>query len=61
MLLVKVRNAGELLWDSLDGRERIMLAYGVAWLALLVTFTAQRRSRERFRQSIVDELTGARG
>jgi hypothetical protein len=57
LLLVKVRNAGELLWESLDSRERMLLVYACAWIGFVAVLSAQRRSRERFRQSIVDEVT----
>lgn len=57
MIVRKMANAGELLWDSLDHRERVLVAYAAAWVLLLAVFAVQRRSRERFRRELLAELT----
>ncbi len=56
MLLVKLRNAGELLWDSLDSRERMVVAYAAAWVGFAVALSLRQRSRARLRDEIVEEL-----
>jgi hypothetical protein len=61
MLLIKVRNAAELLWDSLDSRERMLVVYAGAWLVFMTLLSAQRKSRDRLRREIVEELSGAGG
>lgn len=52
----KIANASELLWESLDSRERMMLLYAGAWCLLMFALTMQRRSRERFRRNLLDEM-----
>lgn len=63
MIVRKVCNAGELLWDSLDGRERMIVAYAAAWVLFAVGLTWRRRQLERTRRQLVadvlDELHGA--
>lgn len=48
MIALKVRNAAELLWESLDAHERRMLLLGTLWLLAtaygLATAKAQRVS-----------------
>lgn len=61
MLLTKICNSSALFWDTLDSRERMILVYAGAWVMLVGALSMQRRSRERFRQSVIDELAGARG
>jgi hypothetical protein len=62
MLLLKIRNAGELLWESLDRQERLVAFYALGWAALMVALALHRSSRERLKRELVDELTGgARG
>lgn len=56
MLLVKVKNAGELLWDSLDAQERMILAYAAAWCLFSLMLAAQRRARARLKAELVEEL-----
>lgn len=58
LLLVKIRNAGELLWESLDTQERILLAYLLATVAVSVLGSAQRRSREKLKQELREEILG---
>ncbi len=60
MLGRKIVNAADLCWDSLDSGERMMLAYAAAWVMLVAALALQRRSRDRLRQSILDELAGVR-
>ena len=59
MLLVKVRNAAELLWESLDSRERAVVAYAAAWAAFAIALSLRQRSREKLRREIVEEIAGA--
>lgn len=61
MVLVKIRNAAELLWDSLDSQERLLVGYVVGYVALLVFCAYARRSRENLKRELMAELaaTGA--
>ena len=52
----KVANASELLWESLDSRERMMVIYAGVWVMVLGLLSLQRRSRERFRRELLDEV-----
>jgi hypothetical protein len=56
-LLAKVADAGSMLWQALDERERMLVAYAGAWVALALLAAAQRRSRENLRRSIIEELS----
>ena len=58
MLLIKVRNALELLWDSLDSEERRMLAYAVGYLVVTLVVAYQRSSRDRLVRELREELRG---
>lgn len=60
MLLVrKIGNAGELLWDSLDTQERAIVLYvGVVVLAYVLG-AARRRGHERLIAELRDELEAA--
>lgn len=61
MLLTKIRNATELLWDSLDSQERQVLAYLVAYAVFTALIAWQHGSRERLKREIREELHGAAG
>lgn len=56
LLLVKIRNAGELLWDSLDTQERMFLLYLVGSVVLSLMVSGQKKRREQLKDEIVTEL-----
>lgn len=56
LLLVKIRNAGELFWDSLDTQERMFLLYIVGSVLLSVMVSGQKKRREQLKDEIVMEL-----
>lgn len=63
LLLVKLRNAGELFWDSLDTQERAqVLAVACYLVATVVATLAQRHSRrleqqrELLKQELLEEI-----
>lgn len=61
LLLVKIKNAGELLWDSLDSQERIIFAYCllsiIFYLARVINGS---RSHDRLIVDVRDELEASR-
>lgn len=59
MLLTKIRNGAELTWDSLDGQERKVILYVLAYAALSLFFAWQRSSRERLKRELREEISGA--
>lgn len=62
LLLVKIKNAGELLWDSLDSQERIIFAYCLASLIVYLASAVSRgRSNDRLVRDVRDELEASRG
>lgn len=56
LILVKIRNAGELFWDSLDSQERMLLLLTAAYLLAAVAAGMAARSKERRRQEIRDTV-----
>lgn len=56
LLLVKVRNAGELLWDSLDTQERLVLCYVVVSLLVSLCAAIGKATRERVSDEVVLRL-----
>lgn len=60
LLARKVLNAAELLWDSLDERERTVVVYAAAWTIVTALLALHQRQRERLKQELLQELTGAR-
>lgn len=56
LLARKVLNAAELLWDSLDEQERLIVMYGLAWVVVTSLAVLQRRSREHFKRELLDEM-----
>lgn len=59
MLLVKLRNAADLLWDSLDGQERFVLVYTLLSLAFALLVRARQVEREQLKRELLDELQAA--
>lgn len=58
MLFVKLKNAMELLWDSLDSEERRVLVYALAWFGLSVFAAVRRAQRDAFKREVLrDALT----
>jgi hypothetical protein len=53
LLLVKVRNAGELLWDSLDAQERRVLVCAAVYAVAALVSLVQRRQVDRRRAELV--------
>jgi hypothetical protein len=60
MLLVKIRNAAELGWESLDSQERMLVVYAGAWVVLMLCLRARQVGRERLKAELREELAGAR-
>jgi len=60
LILVKVKNALELLWESLDTQERVLLGYLLLSVAVTVAGSAQKKSRARLKQEILEELQHGR-
>ena len=60
LLLVKFKNAAELLWDSLDAQEKAILAYLAASLLVSVYGRAAKANRERIKAELIEEVM-ARG
>ena len=58
-LLSKFADAGSMLWQALDERERALVLYAGAWVLFAVAAAMARRSRERLRREILEELDGA--
>ena len=56
LILVKLKNAGELLWESLDTQERVLLGYLVLSLVVTLAGSAQRKSRDRLKRELLEEL-----
>lgn len=56
MLLTKIRNAAELLWDSLDSQERQVLVYFLAYIAFTALVAWQHGSRERLKRELREEI-----
>jgi ABC-type nitrate/sulfonate/bicarbonate transport system permease component len=56
LILVKFKNAAELLWDSLDTQERMILAYIVGSVLVSVIASASSRSRERLKDELRSEI-----
>lgn len=61
LIVVKIRNAGELLWESLDGQERAVLMYAAAWLVIVLFAGARRRERDRLKAELLEELAAGGG
>jgi len=59
LLARKITNASELLWDSLDERERMIVVYAAAWTVVVGLLSLRQRSRDRFRRELVAEHGGA--
>jgi hypothetical protein len=57
LILVKVKNAAELFWESLDTQERVLIAYMAATVLISVFGAAQKRSRQRLKDELRDEIT----
>jgi len=57
-VLAKARDAALMFWQALDERERMLVLYAAGYLALLVISSSVRRSRERLKQELRDELAG---
>ena len=55
-LLGKAVDAASMFWQALDTRERMILAYAGAWVVFSLIMAAQRRSRDRLRAEILEEL-----
>lgn len=61
LLLVKIKNAGELLWDSLDSQERIIFAYCLLSIVFyLARVISGSRSHDRLIVDVRDELEASR-
>lgn len=60
-LVAKAADAALMFWQSLDSRERAMLAYGAAWLAVALIAGARRRERDRMKADILEELVAGGG
>lgn len=56
MIVRKTVNAAELLWDSLDQGEKLVVLYALAWVACVALVAVQRRSRERFRRELLADV-----
>lgn len=55
-LVAKAADAALMFWQSLDSRERAMLGYAAAWLAVALIAGARRRERERLKFEVLEEL-----
>lgn len=60
-LVGKLVDAGSMFWQSLEPRERALIMYGAAWLALAVVAGARRRDRDRLKLDILEELHEVHG
>ncbi len=56
LLLVKVKNAAGLLWDSLDQEERRALMYVTAWLLLTSLAALAKASEKQLVGKVADEV-----
>lgn len=56
MILVKVRNAGELLWDSLDSQERAIVGFACFYLTVTMLALLRSASRERMKRELREEI-----
>lgn len=56
LLLVKLKNAAELFWESLDEQERIMLLYAGCSLMLTLAGSVAERRRQRQRTQTLELL-----
>lgn len=56
MIITKVKNAAELLWESLDSQERQVLLYGLAYLLVTALSVLQQTSRERLKRELREEI-----
>ena len=56
MLLIKVRNAAELLWDSLDAQERQVVLYFAVYTLVSIVAALQHASRERMKRELREEM-----
>lgn len=61
LILVKIRNAAELLWDSLDTQERVIVAYIVGSLAVSLLAAHQRKARAQLKEELIAEVEARRG
>lgn len=59
MLLIKLRNAAELLWDSLDAEERQVMLYALVWFAISVVAAVRRAQRDSFKREVLAEVIAA--
>jgi len=59
--LSKLVDAASMFWQSLDERERMVVAYGAAWLVLVLVAGAAQRQRERLKAELLEELTADGG
>lgn len=59
-LFAKVADAGSMLWQALDERERMLVLYGAGWLVLALLVGLRKRERDALRDDVLEELA-ARG
>lgn len=55
-MLWKLTNAAGGFWDSLDHQERILVAAYGAYLVAVAVAALMRGNRQKFRESIIEEL-----
>lgn len=60
-LVAKLTDAASMFWLSLDQRERVMIGYAAAWVALVVFAGARRRDRDRLKRELLEELVAGGG
>lgn len=60
-LLGKAADAAQMFWQALDERERMLVAYGAAWLVVALVAGVRHRSRENLKRELRDELELVRG
>lgn len=56
MLLVKIRNSGQLFWETLDAEERRVIVYLAVYLGVTLLLGARTRMREQLKAEIREEL-----
>jgi type II secretory pathway component PulM len=60
-LVGKAVDAASMFWQSLDQRERMMLAYAGAWVLVALLGRARQTGREQLKRELLEELAADGG
>ena len=57
-MVEKAIDAGTMFWQALDERERMLMLYGVAWLAITALSALREREQRQREDKLVTRIVG---